>query len=129
MACFTCFLSLNTHILSSLHLLLQGVGLLPDFNKVNFPKMAPIPLSVVIPSARSDDLAFIDQILQLDPKKRLSSSDVCVHPYFIQQIPRPALSIDLQVPVRPTKPVKTSRPIQSLEEMIERAKKLANQSL
>lgn len=110
---------------------MQGVQLLPDFNKVSFPKMSPIPLSVVIPPARSNDLAFIASVLQLDPKKRLSSAQASAHPYFTQQYPPPAMTFDLRVPLRPGKSAgkENTKPIESVGEFLTLARELASNRL
>jgi hypothetical protein len=52
------------------------VDKLPDFSKVCFPNLDPLPLALVLPQAHRDDLAFLESILQMDPNKRLSAAQV-----------------------------------------------------
>lgn len=72
---------------------------LPDYSKVNFPNMQPLPLSVVLPQAHPEDLAFLQHFLVLDPQRRVSAQDALRLDYFSTN-PLPSPSSDLQVPRR-----------------------------
>lgn len=56
--------------------MLQEFQYLPDYGKVSFPDMQPIPLSRVIPHATPDAIHFISELLSLNPSHRLTSREV-----------------------------------------------------
>jgi hypothetical protein len=70
--------------------------MLPDYSKVIFPSMDPISLSIIMPEAHQLDLDFLANILVLDPKRRLSASQIKGLGYFSTS-PFPAMESSLQV--------------------------------
>ena len=60
-----------------------GVELLPDFNKVCFSDLRPIPLALIIPHLAPQDCLFLESLIVLDPAKRSTASDACNADYFI----------------------------------------------
>jgi hypothetical protein len=49
---------------------------LPDFGKVCFPDMRAIELSLLIPRASRQQLKFLAALIQLNPARRLTASQV-----------------------------------------------------
>ncbi len=49
---------------------------LPDFCKIIFPEMLPLPLETLFPSASIETIAVLKTMLQLNPEHRLSASNV-----------------------------------------------------
>jgi hypothetical protein len=80
----------------------QGVEDLPDYSKVSFPNMAPLPLAAVLPAVHAEDLALLATLLVLDPARRLSAQEAVQSPYFTSQSPLPAAAGSLAVPRRGT---------------------------
>lgn len=58
-----------------------GVTSLPDF-KPDFPNWPAVPLAQVIPQLDPIGLDLLQQLLVLDPAKRLSAKRALLHPYF-----------------------------------------------
>jgi hypothetical protein len=77
----------------------QGVEDLPDYSKVSFPNMAPLPLAAVLPAVHAEDLALLATLLVLDPARRLSAQEAVQSPYFTSH-PLPAAAGSLAVPRR-----------------------------
>jgi serine/threonine protein kinase len=76
-----------------------GVQELPDFSKVHYPDMLPLDLQTLITTARSDDLDFLRQMLQLDPKRRRPAAELVDSDYFLQD-PLPIAPHLIVVPTR-----------------------------
>lgn len=74
--------------------------MLPDYSKVSFPNMKPLPLSLVLPQAHPDDLHFLAHLLVLDPARRMSAQDALCLPYFNSANPLPSAASALRVPRR-----------------------------
>lgn len=108
--------------------LLQGVENLPDYSKVNFPNMQPLSLSLVLPQAHPDDLAFLKHFLVLDPAGRLPAQDALSQLNYFSASPLPSSCSDLQVPIRVKSDsdgisadkllAAVSKPVSSLEEFM-----------
>jgi len=78
----------------------QGVECLPDYSKVNFPNMTPLPLSLVLPQAHPAELHLLEHFLVLDPARRMSAQDALRLPYFHQDAPLPSPASAIVVPRR-----------------------------
>lgn len=65
---------------------LPGVSTFPDFGKVQLPNYRRYLKEHLI-EKRVDPLAaeLIDQLLAMDPKKRLTASEALTHPYFTSE--------------------------------------------
>lgn len=59
-----------------------NVDKLPDYGKVSFANMCPIPLEMVLPHADAGEISLISSMLQLDPTKRITSSGALSSSYF-----------------------------------------------
>mgnify|MGYP005991332647 CR=1 FL=1 len=102
-----CFMALILCI-STFLLYTQGVQELPDYCKVHFPNMTPLDLQVLLPSAHSDEVDFVRQLLVLDPNKRLTAKSALESVYFTVT-PLAVSAGCLYVPVR-ERASKSSRP-------------------
>lgn len=60
-----------------------GVTSLQDWNS-EFPYWPAVPLSRFCPNLSADGLDLLEQILTLDPKRRLTARDAMRHPYFAE---------------------------------------------
>lgn len=67
---------------------------LPDFNKLSFPAMSPVDLSLLLPHAHIDDITFLKTLLSLDPYSRSSAAQALQSDYFYRN-PIPMLRYDL----------------------------------
>jgi serine/threonine protein kinase len=65
----------------------QGVDRLPDFDKISFPNMKPVDLSLLMAHARPDDVEFLRTMLCLDPLKRHTASRIISDEYFKRSPP------------------------------------------
>jgi cell cycle related kinase len=72
---------------------------LPDFNKITFPDMPPIPLECIVPDASPDALDLLKQFLVYASSKRISAAEALVHSYFFTE-PLPAHHSELPIPAR-----------------------------
>lgn len=59
-----------------------GVQQLPDYSKVSFPRMVALDLSMLIPNAGTDDIAFLRLMLQMDPSKRITADQALRRKYL-----------------------------------------------
>lgn len=89
---------------------MQGVEALPDYSKVSFPNMAPVPLQVALPGAHPEDVAFLAAMLVLDPSQRLTAGAALQLSYLTAQAPLPAPAAMLRVPQRSQGGSGTQRP-------------------
>lgn len=64
--------------------------------------MTPIPLSVIIPHINAADIKFLSNLLQLNPRNRLTAKEALTQIYFTQN-PLPYSPADLPVPQRTPK--------------------------
>eukprot|EP01031_Cornospumella_fuschlensis_P033086 gene33086-40022_t len=71
------------------------VEMLPDFSKVQFQKMNPVPLQLIFPHARDEEVKFLSQFLQLNPLSRISAEQAIGLPYFARDLPLPVNHEDL----------------------------------
>ena len=59
-----------------------GASALPDYAKITFPTMKPVPLPLLMPQSHLDDINFLSKLLILNPDARLSASEAHRDPYF-----------------------------------------------
>ena len=78
----------------------QGVESLPDYSKVSFPNMTPLPLGLVLPQAHPADLHLLEYLLVLDPARRMTAQDALRLPYFNIDAPLPSPASAIVVPRR-----------------------------
>ena len=68
----------------------QGVELLPDYSKVNFPEMAVLDLrTLLLPGAHPEDVSFVQTMLRLCPAERFSAWDALTSTGYFSQPPLP----------------------------------------
>ncbi len=60
----------------------QTVDELPDFNKISFPSLPPLPLAAVLPGASAGALALLSKFLRYDPETRISAEQALLDPWF-----------------------------------------------
>ena len=70
---------------------------LPDYSKIIFPVMSPMNLSMLMPHVHNEDIHLLQQILVMNPAKRLSATEATELVYFTTH-PLPAIESSLQVP-------------------------------
>ena len=75
---------------------------LPDYNKIQFPDIEPLPLEELVPDACKEAKDLLQQFLVYQSKKRISARDGLYHPYFYIQ-PLPCHHMDLPIPMRSKK--------------------------
>lgn len=75
------------------------VGDLPDFGKVSFPLMKPMPFEILMPHAEPEDIAFLQTLLVLDPSKRATAAAAARSRYFCDH-PVPSPLSALHIPLR-----------------------------
>lgn len=61
---------------------MQDAEKLPDYSKVCFPNMSPVDFCYILPTADSEERAFIKLFLVLDPVKRMEAHSALSLPYF-----------------------------------------------
>lgn len=76
-----------------------GMTELPDYNKITFPEMPPIPLEKVVPDATSEALELLKRFLVYPSKLRIAATEALLHPYFFKE-PLPAHHSELPIPAR-----------------------------
>ena len=60
---------------------IQSVIHLPDYGKLSFPDTPAVDLSALLPMVPPQDLAFVQEMLQLEPASRLTAAQV--HEYLV----------------------------------------------
>lgn len=98
----------------------QGVEDLPDYSKVHFPNMEPLPFSLVLPQAHAEELSFLQHFLVLNPQCRLSAQDALHLPYFATT-PLPSPCSDLRMKREAntfSKLLAKGKPVSSVEEFL-----------
>lgn len=63
----------------------QEVEELPDYCKVKFPDMSPMPWALLMPHAGPEEIAFIDRFVQLNPSHRITAEDAQRMDYFFKE--------------------------------------------
>lgn len=64
-----------------------GVTTLPDYHKIQFPFMSPVPLEEILADAPLEAVSLLQQFIVYDPSKRTTANDALQHPYFIADPP------------------------------------------
>lgn len=59
-----------------------GLEDLPDFNKIQFPHMEPLPFSELIPDVGDDALHVLQRLLVYNPADRLTAREALCDPFF-----------------------------------------------
>lgn len=77
----------------------QGMTELPDYNKIVFPEMPPIPLENIVPDASPEAVDLLKRFLVYHSKERISAAEALLHPYFFTE-PLPAHHSELPIPAR-----------------------------
>ena len=72
---------------------------LPDYSKVSFSQMSPLDLRLLITTASENDIAFLQTMLVLNPKKRSTAAQLVCSSYFLSQ-PLPTPPQRLPIPLR-----------------------------
>lgn len=62
-----------------------GVRELPDYNKITFPTLKPLPLRSLLPNASPAALSLLSKFLVYDPAKRISATEALNDPYFFTE--------------------------------------------
>jgi cell cycle related kinase len=76
-----------------------GMSELPDFKKILFPEITPIPLELVVPDAPYQAIDLLSKFLVYYSKKRTTASNALLHLYFFSP-PLPAHYSELRIPSR-----------------------------
>eukprot|EP01137_Pigoraptor_chileana_P011306 Opistho-2@61952 len=76
-----------------------GLSQLPDYNKITFQHMQPIPLEDIVPDAAPEALDLLKRLLVYSSADRISAREAMLHPYFFTD-PLPAHHSELPIPVR-----------------------------
>ncbi|XP_065911299.1 cyclin-dependent kinase 20-like [Dysidea avara] len=76
-----------------------GVTELPDYNKIMFSEMPPIPLEEIVPDASPMALELVKKFLVYSSKKRISAAKALLDAYFFVW-PLPAHHSELPIPNR-----------------------------
>ena len=74
-----------------------GMTQLPDYNKITFPEMDPIPLENIVPDASPLALDLLKCFLVYPSKQRIPAKEALLHSYFFRQ-PLPAHHSELPIP-------------------------------
>jgi cell cycle related kinase len=56
---------------------------LPDFSKISFPNLIPIPFKHIVPNATVEALALLENFLTYRPSNRIKAKTSLVHPWFL----------------------------------------------
>ncbi len=66
-----------------------GMTTLPDFNKISFPALKPVPFSSLLPTATADALALVATLIAFDSERRSSAEKALKNAYFVTKpLPR-----------------------------------------
>ena len=79
-----------------------GLSELPDYKKITFPDLPPIPLHQIVPDAPPLALDLLESFLVYSSKQRLPAARALIHPYFFSD-PPPAHHSQLPSPKPPPK--------------------------
>jgi cell cycle related kinase len=74
-----------------------GVSQLPDYNKITFVDMSPVPIEEVVPDASVEAVDLLKCFLVYNSKKRLAAAKGLLHSYFFTY-PLPAHHSELPIP-------------------------------
>lgn len=95
---------------------------LPDFEKVNFASMDPVDLSLIMPTLRPEDIAFISRFLQLNPQQRCTAQQGLYELEYLSSLPLPCQHFELKLPLEATPKTSTKKPrpkpVSSMEELL-----------
>ena len=69
----------------------------PDYNKIQFPQMSPIPIKEVCPDAPQEATLLLQQLLVYPSAKRISATQALLNDYFFD-MPLPAHHLELPKP-------------------------------
>ncbi|KAI8809521.1 kinase-like domain-containing protein [Cladochytrium replicatum] len=75
---------------------------LPDYNKIQFPSLDPVPLEDVFPDSSQDAVELVKRFLVYHSAKRISAKEALQDRYFFNK-PLPAHHLELPVPKRSTR--------------------------
>ena len=79
-----------------------GLFDLPDYKKITFPDLPPIPLHKIVPDAATLALDLLESFLVYSSRRRLPAARALIHPYFFSD-PVPAHHSQLPSPKPPPK--------------------------
>lgn len=74
-----------------------ALSTLPDYNKIQFEDMPPVPLEDVVCEAPPSAIALLSRTLIYNSKERISAHEALLQPYFFTE-PLPAHHSELPVP-------------------------------
>ncbi len=74
-----------------------GVSKLPDFSKITFTKMNPVPFNTLMPNASFTAIDLLSKLLVYDSDKRYSAKQALCHEYFYTE-PFPVHFSELEIP-------------------------------
>eukprot|EP01135_Chromosphaera_perkinsii_P004890 Nk52_evm10s303 gene=Nk52_evmTU10s303 len=74
-----------------------GMSQLPDYKKITFQTMPPVPLEEMVPEATPEAIHLLKQLLVYSSSSRLPASEALLHPYFFTE-PLPAHQSELPIP-------------------------------
>eukprot|EP00842_Homolaphlyctis_polyrhiza_P004457 jgi/Hompol1/5011/HPOL_000673-RA len=75
---------------------------LPDYGKIQFPVMPPVPLEKLCPDASTEAVQLLKKFLVYPSLQRISASEALLDPYFFNK-PLPAHHLELPIPKKHTK--------------------------
>ncbi|KAL0480539.1 cyclin-dependent kinase Cdk20 [Acrasis kona] len=80
-----------------------GVRKLPDYNKITFTKMNPVPMNQLVPNASPHAIDLLSKLLVYDSEKRYTAKQALQHPFFHTE-PYAVHYSELQLPQQPSPP-------------------------